>query len=236
MAEAIQSPSPLSFSVPSTLSTFWTSTGLTHIQHYLDVVGEQVLALANPDKTPRVTAGWAFVHLSDACLLVAAYCVLVFVCAPVLKKLVGETDEDSDNTGGRRNDKRKNTTSVIQKFAAEPILLLQTVYNLAQVGLCTYMIKAAFEEHQAQEYSFVCNRFDPTRVGMARVLWVFYFSKIVDFLDTFFIVIRQKWRQLSFLHVYHHLSIFLFYWLLRSFGNVLLLFPTHYRLARAYAN
>ena len=28
-----------------------------------------------------------------------------------------------------------------------------------------------------------------------------------------FIVARRKWRQLSFLHLYHHTSIFLVYWL-----------------------
>ena len=36
--------------------------------------------------------------------------------------------------------------------------------------------------------------------------------QILDFLDTVFIVARGKWRQLSFLHVYHHFSIFFFYW------------------------
>merc|ERR1711988_1464981 len=38
-------------------------------------------------------------------------------------------------------------------------------------------------------------------------------SKILDFMDTFFIVTGKKWTQLSFLHVYHHATIFLFYWL-----------------------
>ena len=38
-------------------------------------------------------------------------------------------------------------------------------------------------------------------------------SKLLDFFDTFFIVIRRKWRQLSFLHVYHHASIVMVSWL-----------------------
>jgi len=38
-------------------------------------------------------------------------------------------------------------------------------------------------------------------------------SQILDFVDTFAIIMRGKWKQLSFLHVYHHISIFLFYWL-----------------------
>ena len=44
---------------------------------------------------------------------------------------------------------------------------------------------------------------------MAAVLWVFYMSKILDFVDTVIIIVRRKWRQLSFLHVFHHVSIFL---------------------------
>ena len=38
-------------------------------------------------------------------------------------------------------------------------------------------------------------------------------SKLLDFFDTFFIAIRRKWRQLSFLHIYHHSSIVMFSWL-----------------------
>mmetsp|Transcript_2510 Transcript_2510/g.3903 ORF Transcript_2510/g.3903 Transcript_2510/m.3903 type:complete len:189 (+) Transcript_2510:309-875(+) len=46
----------------------------------------------------------------------------------------------------------------------------------------------------------------------------FYLSKILDFMDTFFIIAEKRWKQLSFLHVYHHTSIFLFYWLNLNVG------------------
>lgn len=42
--------------------------------------------------------------------------------------------------------------------------------------------------------------------------------QILDFLDTTFMVVRGKWTQFSFLHVYHHFSIFLTYWLVTSVG------------------
>ena len=48
---------------------------------------------------------------------------------------------------------------------------------------------------------------------MGKLLYIFYISKILDFADTFFIIAEKRWAQLSFLHVYHHFSIFLFYWL-----------------------
>jgi len=62
-------------------------------------------------------------------------------------------------------------------------------------------------------YSLVCNEFNPKNPPMSKVLWLFYISKVLDFADTFFIIIGKKWKQLSFLHVYHHATIFLVYWL-----------------------
>ena len=38
-----------------------------------------------------------------------------------------------------------------------------------------------------QGYSLVCNKFDAVAPPMANVLWLFYISKVLDFMDTFFI-------------------------------------------------
>lgn len=46
---------------------------------------------------------------------------------------------------------------------------------------------------------------------MAQLVWIFTYSKVVEFLDTIFMVFEGRWRQVSFLHVYHHISI-LSYW------------------------
>ena len=48
--------------------------------------------------------------------------------------------------------------------------------------------------------------------------------QILDFMDTVFIVARGKWDQFSFLHIYHHSSIFMVYWLLTVAGAIWLLF------------
>merc|ERR1719215_247711 len=58
-----------------------------------------------------------------------------------------------------------------------------------------------------------CVPYNQENPAIANLLWLFYISKIWDFWDTIFIVLGKKWRQLSFLHVYHHTTIFLFYWL-----------------------
>lgn len=87
------------------------------------------------------------------------------------------------------------------------------LYNIAQVMLCSYMCLEAVFVMKRNDYALVCNDFKPKSPPMANLLWLFYASKVLDFADTFFIVIGKKWKQLSFLHVYHHTTIFLFYWL-----------------------
>lgn len=44
------------------------------------------------------------------------------------------------------------------------------------------------------------------------------FLQVLDFMDTFFIVYRGSWSQFSFLHIYHHTSIFLTYWAITLIG------------------
>merc|ERR1712151_712064 len=58
-----------------------------------------------------------------------------------------------------------------------------------------------------------CVPYNQSSPPLGELLWIFYLSKILDFFDTFFIILGKKWRQSSFLHVYHHTTIFLFYWL-----------------------
>jgi len=58
-----------------------------------------------------------------------------------------------------------------------------------------------------------CNPYNASDPPVGNLLWLFYVSKIWDFWDTIFIILNKKWKQLSFLHVYHHTTIFLFYWL-----------------------
>jgi elongation of very long chain fatty acids protein 4 len=41
-------------------------------------------------------------------------------------------------------------------------------------------------------------------------------SQVLDFVDTLVMIVRGKWNQFSFLHVYHHFTIFLVYWLVTN--------------------
>lgn len=88
------------------------------------------------------------------------------------------------------------------------------VYNVSQIMLCSYMtLEALFLAYRNGYRVLPCVGYNQTNPPLANLLWLFYVSKVWDFWDTIFIVLGKKWRQLSFLHVYHHITIFLFYWL-----------------------
>ena len=90
---------------------------------------------------------------------------------------------------------------------------LKFMYNVSQIFLCSYMSVEAFMLAYRNGYGICCNDYNRENPPIANLLWLFYVSKIWDFWDTIFIILGKKWRQLSFLHVYHHFTVFLIYWL-----------------------
>uniref|UniRef100_M4BSZ2 Elongation of fatty acids protein n=1 Tax=Hyaloperonospora arabidopsidis (strain Emoy2) TaxID=559515 RepID=M4BSZ2_HYAAE len=90
---------------------------------------------------------------------------------------------------------------------------LQFIYNPIQVVLCSYMTVEAILQAGRNNYSATpCNAFDHENPVMGNLMYIFYLSKVLDFCDTFFIVMGKKWKQLSVLHVYHHVTVFFCYW------------------------
>jgi elongation of very long chain fatty acids protein 4 len=93
------------------------------------------------------------------------------------------------------------------------------LYNICQIMLCSYMaIEAGIQAWKAGYTLMPCEPFVHVNPPIGFVLYIFYLSKILDFMDTFFIIAECRWKQLSFLHVYHHFSIFSFYWLNLNVG------------------
>ncbi|XP_017835493.1 elongation of very long chain fatty acids protein F-like [Drosophila busckii] len=51
------------------------------------------------------------------------------------------------------------------------------------------------------------------------VTYAYYINKLLDFLDTVFFVLRKSYKQITFLHVYHHAVMFYAgYWIFRFYG------------------
>jgi elongation of very long chain fatty acids protein 4 len=182
---------------------------LAHADRAIAALSEAIQHAANPalPAAARATAGWPVMSLHAALGWCAAYGALV---------AYGLAVRPAPGPDGKRVSPKNDAVEAVVK----PLML---AYNAAQVLLCGWMIVAVLAEARAVGVAvslatLVCNPFRPAATGIARVLWVFYLSKILDFLDTVFFVARGKWEQMSFLHVYHHFSIFLTYWLVTAVG------------------
>ena len=89
----------------------------------------------------------------------------------------------------------------------------QFIYNPIQVALCSYMCIETAILLVKNDSKIICTAYDAKSPVFDNVIYTFYASKLLDFMDTVFIIAGKKWKQLSFLHVYHHSTVFMLYWL-----------------------
>ncbi|CAH2008600.1 unnamed protein product [Acanthoscelides obtectus] len=80
------------------------------------------------------------------------------------------------------------------------------IYNLIQVFASMYLVYEGIMGGWLHEYTFSCQPVIPGEKGMrmARAVWVYFMCKLVELLDTVFFVLRKKYNQVSYLHLYHH--------------------------------
>ncbi|KAG9510891.1 Elongation of very long chain fatty acids protein 4, partial [Fragariocoptes setiger] len=85
------------------------------------------------------------------------------------------------------------------------------LWMVLELSYCAYKLK----------YGIPCQLVnvsnDPYEMRIARVIWWYFMSKLFEFSDTLFFILRKKNNQLSFLHVYHHSSMFLVWWVAARF-------------------
>lgn len=88
------------------------------------------------------------------------------------------------------------------------------IHNLCMVLLNMYMCFEIIHQAIISNYSLFGNGADPTPKGlpMAQIIWLFYISKPIEFIDTIIMVLKKNFHQVSFLHVYHHVATFLIWW------------------------
>lgn len=84
------------------------------------------------------------------------------------------------------------------------IKVAMQLYNLTQVLVCTYMVYLFIPEFVQIDFFGLHNDFTK---ACEYGLMVHYFSKVLDYCDSIFMILRRKTKQLSFLHVYHHSTI-----------------------------
>lgn len=90
-------------------------------------------------------------------------------------------------------------------------------YNLLLVIINLHICLKLFITTWKLNYSYSCQEVnygdDPDELKIAEALWWYYFSKMIEFLDTVFFILRKKVNQVSFLHVYHHATMFPLWWI-----------------------
>lgn len=91
------------------------------------------------------------------------------------------------------------------------------IYNFCLVMLNAYITVEIILSVIESKYNWLCDTLDYHDNGpgnrLAAALWWFYFSKIIEFIDTFIFILRKKNNQISFLHVYHHSTMPLLWWI-----------------------
>ena len=96
-----------------------------------------------------------------------------------------------------------------------PVYYPVIVYNFALVLLNMYIVVELLLT--TSHYRWTCQpveySMDEGALRVAKAIWWVYISKLVEMLDTFFFIAKGNYRQLSFLHVYHHSTIFILWWL-----------------------
>jgi hypothetical protein len=113
---------------------------------------------------------------------------------------------------------RKRNAVVIPKS----VLL---IHNFGLAALSAYMTWGALNIALSQaRYKLTCNitsMATPTQmIALRDIIWIFYVSKIWEFLDTIFMALRKKNNQISTLHLYHHYSIFLIWNFNLTYGPI----------------
>ncbi|XP_071486804.1 very long chain fatty acid elongase 4-like [Diadema antillarum] len=92
------------------------------------------------------------------------------------------------------------------------------IYNAALVLLSAFMFREFFVPTiMNPKFNAVCQAVDYSNdemsVRLAGACWWFFFSKIIELLDTVIFILRKKDSQISFLHVYHHATMPLLWWI-----------------------
>ena len=105
------------------------------------------------------------------------------------------------------------------KVSKSVLFVPRVLHNVFLVALSAYIsTEALYAGLFISKFGFVINGRPalPIDMRLAKVSWVFYFSKAIEWTDTVMIILSGNFRQFSYLHWYHHASVFPFWWIVVS--------------------
>ena len=97
------------------------------------------------------------------------------------------------------------------------LLCAMRLYNVSVIMVCAYTMYELVASSLLIGQNVWCSppiyATDEAAVRYARAIWLYYLSKLLEFTDTTFFVLRGKFNQVTFLHVYHHATMPLIWWI-----------------------
>jgi len=103
------------------------------------------------------------------------------------------------------------TIDADQIYMKELLKESMVVYNVAQVFLNGWMVYSIMDALLTKGHPFIGDTTTSDLCSYA--VWIHYCDKYLEFFDTYFMVLRGRMDQVSFLHVYHHFSIAWAWWI-----------------------
>lgn len=94
------------------------------------------------------------------------------------------------------------------KSSFDLIKCLMIIYNVSMVIYSAFIVGETCYLLYKAGYGMGCIPYDKSdnelQRRFVRIGYLFYFSKFLELLDTLFFLLRGKFDQVSFLHVFHH--------------------------------
>ncbi|XP_065302875.1 very long chain fatty acid elongase AAEL008004-like [Dermacentor albipictus] len=106
----------------------------------------------------------------------------------------------------------------------ESIKPVIVIYNATMVLLnCYFVVAFLSKTYLGGGYSFICQGIDfeardDETMSLLTHCWMYFWIRVVDFLDTVFFVLRKKESHVSFLHLAHHVLVVSIGWYGLAYG------------------
>lgn len=98
---------------------------------------------------------------------------------------------------------------------------IMIVYNAFQCIVNAWATLQGLKIMLHPEFNFRCNpvSFEDTTFNMkiSYLGYIYFWVKIADLTDTVFMVLRKNYRQITFLHVYHHIGMVMGTWIVLKY-------------------
>lgn len=94
------------------------------------------------------------------------------------------------------------------------------LYNVLQVVLCSWFVIEAEQHGYTLNHTLRCvvGKVLGTEKEAFVIGWYFLILRLAEYVETVFFVLRKKQIQVTFLHVYHHLSVVSLYWMFLKYN------------------